>query len=142
MAFLGVFIGIDRYACSQINWLSCAARDAIALEALFADTLGGDTTLLLNEEATRTRLDDMFRQLTSCDIDDTVVISFSGHGSESHELVTYDADPYDLAQTAIPLSELTEWFSRIPAKRLNLPPRLLFLRRDGSEGSKSRSGGT
>jgi helicase len=46
MAFHGLFIGVDRYASRHINWLSCAKRDAVALEALFADTLGGTTTLL------------------------------------------------------------------------------------------------
>jgi hypothetical protein len=33
VAFKGLFIGIDRYASTEINWLSCAARDAIALHA-------------------------------------------------------------------------------------------------------------
>lgn len=32
--------------------------------------------------------------------------------------MTYDADPYNLPATAIPLDELTTWFSRIPAGRL------------------------
>lgn len=39
MAFKGLLIGIDRYASTEINWLSCASRDAIALHALFTDTL-------------------------------------------------------------------------------------------------------
>ncbi len=45
-------------------------------------------------------------------------LAFSGHGSESHELITYDADIRNLSATAIPLDELTRWFGRIPAKRL------------------------
>ena len=53
MAFHGVFIGVDRYQSPRINWLSCARRDAVALEATFADTLGGTTTLLVDENATR-----------------------------------------------------------------------------------------
>ncbi len=40
MAFKGLFIGIDRYNSTEINWLSCASRDATALHALFSDTLG------------------------------------------------------------------------------------------------------
>jgi hypothetical protein len=32
-------IGIDRYASSHIRWLSCAARDATALYAVFGDML-------------------------------------------------------------------------------------------------------
>ena len=118
MGFRGLFIGVDRYASPHINWLSCARRDAIALETLFADTLGGTTTLLADEDATRARIETAFQELENCDPNDTVVISFSGHGSESHELITYDADVRNLPATAIPLDELTRWFSRIPAKRL------------------------
>lgn len=120
MAFYGVFIGVDRYQSPRINWLSCARRDAVALEAMFADTLGGTTTLLVDENATRAGIQTAFGTLATCSPDDTVVVSFSGHGSESHELVTHDADPRNLAATAIPLDELTEWFSRIPARRLAL----------------------
>ncbi len=120
MAFYGVFIGIDRYRSPDINWLSCARRDAVALEALFADTLGGATTLLVDEDATRDEIRDAFAALSACGPDDTVVISFSGHGSETHELVTHDADPGNLSVSAIPLDELAEWFSRIPAARLVL----------------------
>jgi hypothetical protein len=34
MAFKELFIGIDRYDSPEINWLSCANRDAKALHAL------------------------------------------------------------------------------------------------------------
>jgi helicase len=119
-AFHGVFIGVDRYVSPRMNWLSCAKRDAVALEALFSDTLGGTTTLLVDEQATRAAIEAAFQELAGCDPEDTVVISFSGHGSESHELITYDANPYDLSQTAIPLDELATWFGQIPARRLIL----------------------
>jgi helicase len=120
MAFYGLFIGVDRYRSPDINWLSCARRDAVALEALFADALGGATTLLVDEDATRDRIRETFATLSTCGPEDTVVISFSGHGSETHELVTHDADPSNLSASAIPLDELTDWFSRIPAARLVL----------------------
>lgn len=118
MAFRGLFIGIDRYASSSISELTCARRDAVALEALFADTFGGATTLIVDQEATRQRIAAEFEALSGCASDDTVVIAFSGHGSETHELITYDADVGDLPNTAIPLELIQEWFSRIPAKRL------------------------
>src|SRR5437763_9843532 len=118
MQFRGLFIGIDRYISPQINWLSCARRDAVALEALFADTLGGCSTLLTDAEATRQRIEAEFSALAECEPEDMVVIAFSGHGSETHELVTYDTDIGDLAGTTIPLAVLAEWFSRIPARRL------------------------
>jgi hypothetical protein len=49
----GVFIGIDRYQSPDINELRFAERDARALHALFADTLGDGAELLLGGEATR-----------------------------------------------------------------------------------------
>jgi helicase len=118
VAFRGLFIGIDRYESPDIDELSCARRDAVALEALFADTLGGTTVLLTDQDATRERIAGEFAELENCDAADTVVISYSGHGSETHELVTHDTDFYNIAATAIPLEAVQEWFSRIPAKRL------------------------
>jgi helicase len=118
MAFKGLFVGIDRYDSPEINWLSCANRDAKALHALFTDTLGGETMLLTDEQATVGAIRERFEQLANCDPDDVVVIAFSGHGTETHELVGHDTDPYDLARTTIPLTTLGEWCSRIPSRRL------------------------
>lgn len=118
MAFRGLFIGVDRYSSPGINWLSCAKRDAEALHALFGDTFGDGGVLLADAQATRAAIQTQFDSLVACDPDDLVVIAFSGHGSETHELVPYDADRHDLEHTAIPLATLTEWFSRIPARRL------------------------
>src|SRR3974390_2510967 len=118
MAFRGLFIGIDQYRSPAIGDLNCARRDAIALNALFADTLGGSPQLLTDHEATRERIEAEFAALASCDDDDTVVIGFSGHGSETHELIPHDADIANLAATAVPLDLLQDWFARIPARRL------------------------
>jgi helicase len=118
MAFKGLFIGIDRYASPEINWLSCASRDATALHALFTDTFGGDTALLTDAQATVIAIRERFEQLAASDPDDIVVIAFSGHGTETHELVAYDTDRYDFDATAIPLTTLGDWCARIPARRL------------------------
>ena len=118
MAFKGLFIGVDRYASAEINWLSCASRDATALHALFSDTLGGETTLLRDGQATVAAIRECFERLADSGPDDVVVIAFSGHGTETHELVAHDTDPYDLAATTIPLTVLGEWCARIPARRL------------------------
>jgi helicase len=82
--FHGLFLGIDRYASPLINELSCAARDARALHALFADTLGADRAVLLRDgEATRAAIQDQFEhRLASVAPDDTVVVTFAGHGSD------------------------------------------------------------
>jgi uncharacterized caspase-like protein len=114
----GVFIGIDRYASSAINWLSCAGRDAIALHALFADNLPGEFTLLVDKNATRSAIQSEVDELSKCGEDDIVIFAFSGHGSETHELICYDTDTADLGKTAIHLNELAEWFSKIPARQL------------------------
>ena len=118
MAFKGLFIGIDRYASAEINWLSCARRDATALHALFSDTLGGETRLMTDGEATRSAIQEAFEELARTEPEDVVVVAFSGHGSETHELVPFDADRYDLKTTAIPLTTIGEWCARIPSRRL------------------------
>jgi helicase len=114
----GVFIGINRYRSVDINELRYAERDARALHALFTDTLGAGAGLLVGEQATRAAIEEQFSLLREVGPDDFVVIGFSGHGSETHELVTYDADIGDLAATCIPLDLLTDWFKRIPSRQL------------------------
>lgn len=118
MAFRGLFIGVDKYASKRINQLRFAKRDAMALYSLFTDTLGQGAVLLKDEQATRSSIEEQFEQLAKCDPNDVVVIAFSGHGSDSHELVTYDANLSNLTESCIPLDTLTDWFSRIPARRL------------------------
>ena len=119
MNFHGLFIGIDRYSSPAVDWLTCAARDALALHALFADTFGEEKCVLLRDrEATRSQIAAEFERLSKVPEDDFVVIGYSGHGTNTHELVTYDADVEDLANTSIPLDTLTEWFQKIPAKQL------------------------
>lgn len=120
MQFRGLFVGIDRYASPGIKWLSCAARDAIALHAIFGDTLGEGGELLVDEQATRAAITEAVDRLAASQPDDVVVIAFSGHGSETHELVTYDADGLNLAATAIPLDTLGAWLDRIPARQVIL----------------------
>lgn len=118
MALKGLFIGIDRFRSSSISWLNCAKRDASALYALFTDTFGGDTKLLTDENATRAGIEEEIQHLFMCLPEDIVVITFSGHGSDTHELVTYDTTLQNLSQTGIPLTTLSEWLHRIPARQL------------------------
>jgi helicase len=123
MAFKSLFIGIDRYESPLISNLSCSVRDAQALHGLLGDAFGSaESTLLANEEATRAAILDALQDLQHSAPGDVVVISFSGHGSDSHHLITYDADPLRLDETAIHLDALTDLFARIPAKNV-----LLFL---------------
>jgi hypothetical protein len=95
MAYRGLYSGIDRYRSPAINWLVGAKRDAVALHALFGDTLGDGGAPLVDHQATRATIEEHFSALAECDPDD-LVVAFSGHGSESHELVTHDANVADL----------------------------------------------
>lgn len=130
----GLFIGIDRHSSASINWLSCARRDATAVHALFAETLGGKNLLLVDEKATRANIQRSFEELQSAAEDDLVVITFSGHGTETHEVVTYDADVADLPNTCIPLDVLGQWLSKIPARNLVLVLDCCFSGGMGSKG--------
>src|SRR5579862_1167752 len=121
MKFHALFVGVDRYASPLISNLSCSVRDSQALYGLFSDTFGSaNSTLLTNEAATRQAILDEFKKLSTVSADDVAVLSFSGHGSDSHHLITHDADPLSLDTTAIALEELTELFARIPARNLIL----------------------
>jgi helicase len=117
--FHGLFVGVNRYASANIDNLASAVRDATALHALFSDNLGGECRLITDSDATTTRLRAELADLQKSSLeDDVVVIAFSGHGSNTHEIVTYDADLYNLPDTTLPLDEVTELVSAIPAKHL------------------------
>jgi helicase len=118
MGFHGVFIGIDRCASPSINELRFAKRDAVALHALFTDSFGGETTLLNDEQGTRSRIEEELERLANCAQDDLVVVTFSGHGTRTHHLVAYDTEKRDLGNTGISLEALGRYLSRIPARRL------------------------
>ena len=121
MRFRGLFVGIDRYRSPFISDLSCSARDARALYALFADSIGDDYCALLTDgQATRQKILDGLELLTTADTDDLVFIHFSGHGSDTHHLLTHDAEPDLLDTTTIQLEELIDRFSAISAKNLIL----------------------
>jgi helicase len=117
LAFKGLFIGIDRYASAEINWLMCASRDATALHGLFTDTLGGGTMLLTDAQATVAAIRERFEQLATASAEDVVVVAVSGHGTETHELVAHDTDPHDIPGTTIPLTTLGDWCARIASRR-------------------------
>ena len=120
MAYKGLFIGIDKYESQEINWLSCARRDATALYALFKDNLGDDSTLLVDTDATRRNILNCLEELKNTKTDDIVIVAYSGHGSETHEIVAYDSDPNLLKDTGIQLIELGKIFESIPARQVIL----------------------
>lgn len=115
----GLFIGIDRYAL-PMSRLSCARRDAEALAALFEDSLGGESVVLTDLDATGSSIDSALGDLAGADANDLVIVSFSGHGSltPAHSLVPVDADPQRPAATMLALESLAARLDAVPAKNL------------------------
>ncbi len=118
MAFLTAFTGIDQYRDPDVRDLIGCRRDATALWALFSDTITGlGGTLLTDAEATaeqiRRTLDDT---LGAAGPEDTVIFSFSGHGTHDHRLVAHDTRPDALVETTIPMAELAARFRESRAK--------------------------
>ena len=103
----------------DIGFLSSAVRDATALHALFADGFDSDPVLLTDADATRANIVTELQRMAATSADtDLVVVSFSGHGSTTHELVPYDAVRLRLAETGLPLDELAKLLNQIPAATL------------------------
>lgn len=109
MALRALFVGVNKHADHRINELACATKDAIALWALFKDSVDGIVDRrLLDEQATaatlRQALEDSLGAATA---EDTVVVFFAGHGTPTHELVPYDANIDEIGETTIPMTELS-----------------------------------
>jgi replicative superfamily II helicase len=120
MTILATFIGIDKHLDPDIPDLTGARRDALALWALFSDTISEiQGRLLTDNEATvdaiRGALDETLGVAGS---DDVVILSFSGHGTKDHRLVASDTARQDLTGTTIPMAELSERFKKSKAKAI------------------------
>ena len=114
------FIGVDKYQDPDIRELGGARRDALALWALFSDTLPDvQARLLVNEEATLENVQSAFDDtLGRADPDDTVVLSISCHGSRDHRIAVYDTLISRLTETTIPMGELASRFKASRAKAI------------------------
>ncbi|MFI0418819.1 DEAD/DEAH box helicase [Spongiactinospora sp. 9N601] len=118
--FHGLFVGLDQYEMSgRLESLRFAARDATVLHALFQDNLGGEPNLVLNRQATKDRILKEIRHIAAVSTgDDVVAITFSGHGTPTGELATFDANPDKISQTAIPLDAFVAEVDKISARLL------------------------
>ena len=118
MALRTVFIGIDKHQDPSIRELAAARRDATALWALFGDTVDTSGGLFLVDQAAThaTVLKALEDALLGASPEDTVVISFAGHGTRDHRLVLYDTSLQDLPATTIPMETLGDFFRRSPAR--------------------------
>ena len=120
MAQLCAFIGVDRHIDPQIRDLSGAKRDAVALWSLFSDTVPGvDASLLVDADASIKNVRGIIQEtVAEATKDDTVIVSFSCHGTRDHRIVCHDTDVSDLVNTTISMTELAEAFKKSKAKAI------------------------
>lgn len=120
MSLIGRFIGANKYQDQNIRDLTGAKRDALALWALFSDTIPEiDTQILTDAEADvlsiRNAISETLKNATS---DDEVILFFSGHGSQDHRLAAYDTQLDDLVNSTVPMQELADLFKESKAKSI------------------------
>jgi tetratricopeptide (TPR) repeat protein len=110
-------VGISRYAHAALN-LEWAHRDAEELAALLQTPAGGgfeqsQVVKLVDADATTARVTHALRTfLKKPGRDDLVLLYFACHGAPDPDrpknlyLLTHDADPADVAGTALPMREI------------------------------------
>lgn len=120
MALVIRCIGIDRHLDERVPDLTGAARDAVALHALFADTLpDGDIALLTDTQATAEAIREIVtRTLGAVGPEDDVVLTFAGHGTRDHRLVAHDTTIDDYDTTTVPMALLAEQFRASRARTI------------------------
>jgi len=118
VAIKAIFVGINKHLDAAIPELSGARRDAMALWALFTDTVEGlAARLLVDETATHAEvLQALLGTLSAAHDDDVVVITFAGHGSPDGNLVLFDTNAADLAGTALSMTALADAFKATKAR--------------------------
>lgn len=122
MAIYANFVGVHKHLDSGIRDLPGAEQDAVALWALFCDAIPGleaSSNLLINQDATFGKVRQaMTDSLATAGPDDTVIFTFSGHGSKDHRFAFHDTERGRLADTTIPMEELSELFKKSKAKNI------------------------
>lgn len=118
MATKAVFVGINKQLDPDIDELTGAMRDALALWALFTDTLPDlSARLLIDQEATKDAVSQAILQtLTDATENDVVIISFAGHGSPDGSLAFYDTLRSDLTGTTLPMAVFADAFKATRAR--------------------------
>lgn len=122
MAAFGRFIGVNKHLDAKIRDLAGANRDATALWALFCDTITDiDAELIVDEKATLQNIRRVFNEtLEKASCDDTVIISFAGHGTNDHRLVMHNTTIEDLDNTTISMAEIATQFKNSKARAILL----------------------
>lgn len=120
-----LILGISRYrsASAGVKNLPFADRDASSLRDLLVSPEGGyradNVMLLLNEDATLARVREKMQEIAGfAGPNDLVTIYIAGHAVTDPDdprrnyLLAHDSRPDALAESAIPFSELEDFFGR------------------------------
>lgn len=119
MAVFGIFIGVNKYKDPSIRDLAGARNDARALGALFEDTLGIACQIITDEQATLINISNALNDLLSAASSlDTVILYYSGHGSQDHRITAYDTELSSLDSTTISMETIANFFSHSMAKNI------------------------
>lgn len=118
MRVRGWFVGIDEFQDAAAPSLSGAARDAMALHAIFKDGIPTvEATLLLNDQASHARIrESLADAFENADEDDAIVFSLATHGTHDYRIVAHDTDVHSLDATAISLDHIVALFRSSKAK--------------------------
>ncbi|MBI2372119.1 MAG: SUMF1/EgtB/PvdO family nonheme iron enzyme [Deltaproteobacteria bacterium] len=125
-----VVVGVDKFRNPRVSRLNYAANDAraVARALIQLGFPGQNTSLLLNERATRAEIERVLGSVVrrAASPNDRLVIFFATHGvtttlphgGEEGYLLPHDADLDDLPVTALSMQQLKQIGQRIPAKHI------------------------
>jgi hypothetical protein len=118
MALKARFIGVDSYIDPDIPNLSGARRDALALWALFSDSLSDiQAELITASDATANNIRRAITEtLGNASEDDELILFYSGHGSQDHRLAAHDTKLADLINSTVSMQEVADLFKQSKAK--------------------------
>jgi helicase len=117
MAFFSAFVGVNKHSEIRIPELTGARQDAMALWAIFTDSLTEKPICLLDDAATVVAIRDALdRTIGNASSDDWALFYFAGHGSPGYQLIAYDTRLDAVAETTIPMSELAELLNKSKAR--------------------------
>jgi helicase len=109
MTFFSAFVGVNKHSETKIPELTGATQDAKALSALFSDSLPEKPICLLDEMATAKEIRGALEKtIGKAGSDDWALFYFAGHGSPGHQLMPYDTQLNNIADTTIPMDDLAK----------------------------------
>ena len=124
-----IVIAIDKYHHNGLLHQSSASsvHDAMNISNILSKIYGFEVRLLLNEEATWSKVNQLFVSLAESDSlqnDDAILIFFTGvslskqynNGYTENYLALYDTDPDNLVNTAISHQSFVNFHHRLAAK--------------------------